>query len=158
DLERRVLRLVPTRAGALLHSDDDGEPWRTWHYVEGTTSRDVARGPADARAAAEAFAAFGRRLADLPGPRLHETIPRFQDARARFEQLVAALRADAAGRLADCLAEVDFALAREPWVDRLYVLRAAGRLPERVAHGDTKINNVLFDAASDEALCVVDLD
>jgi aminoglycoside phosphotransferase (APT) family kinase protein len=156
--ERRALQLVPTPEGAPSWRDAEGETWRTWRYVEGASSRDVVRSPAEAAAAAEAFARFQAQVADLPGPRLHETIPGFQDARARFEQLLAAVRADAAGRLAECRAEVGFVLAREPMVDRLNDLRAAGAIPERVTHGDTKINNVLLDDATGEALCVIDLD
>ena len=156
--ERRALRLVPARDGAPCWRDPAGETWRTWRYVEGARSRDVVASPAEAATAAEAFARFQRQVADLPGPRLHETIPGFQDARLRFEQLLAAVRADAAGRLAACRAEVDFVLAREAMVDRLNDLRAAGALPERITHGDTKINNVLLDDATGEALCVIDLD
>jgi aminoglycoside phosphotransferase (APT) family kinase protein len=156
--ERRALRLVPARDGASSWRDPAGETWRTWRYVEGASSRDVVRAPAEAAAAAEAFARFQAQVADLPGPRLHETIPGFQDARLRFEQLLAAVRADAAGRLAECRREVDFALAREPLVDRLNELRAAGALPERITHGDTKINNVLLDDRTGAALCVIDLD
>lgn len=156
--ERRALQLVPARDGAPCWRDPAGETWRTWRYVEGASSRDVVRTPAEAGAAAEAFARFQAQVADLPGPRLHETIPGFQDARLRFEQLLAAVRADAAGRLGECRAEVDFVTAREPMVDRLNDLRAAGAIPERVTHGDTKINNVLLDDRTGEALCVIDLD
>lgn len=156
--ERRALRLVPARDGAPCWVDAAGETWRTWHFVEGASSRDVVASPAEAAAAAEAFARFQAHVADLPGPRLHETIPDFQNARARFEQLAAAVGAAAAGRLAGCRPELAFAQAREPLVDRLNQLAAAGVLPERVTHGDTKINNVLFDDASGEALCVIDLD
>jgi Ser/Thr protein kinase RdoA (MazF antagonist) len=33
-----------------------------------------------------------------------------------------------------------------------------GRIPQRITHNDTKINNVMIDAESDEAVCVIDLD
>ena len=156
--ERRALRLVPARDGSPCWVDDAGETWRTWHYVEGASSRDVVTTPAEAAAAAEAFAHFQVQVADLPGPRLHETIPDFQNARARFEQLLEAASAAAADRLADGRAELAFARTREPIVDRLQQLAAAGRIPERVTHGDTKINNVLFDEATGDPLCVIDLD
>jgi hypothetical protein len=156
--DRRALELVPARDGAPCWRDPAGEVWRTWRYVEGARSRDVVASPAEAEAAAEAFARFQRLVADLPGPRLHETIPGFQDARLRYEQLVAAARADVAGRLADCRDELAFVTAREALVDRLNDLRAAGILPERITHGDTKINNVLLDERTGEALCVIDLD
>jgi aminoglycoside phosphotransferase (APT) family kinase protein len=156
--ERRALQLVPARDGAPCWRDPAGETWRTWRYVEGAGSRDVVSTPAEAGAAAEAFARFQAQVADLPGPRLHETIPGFQDARLRYEQLLDAVRADAAGRLAESRAELDFVAAREAMVDRLNDLRAAGAIPERVTHGDTKINNVLLDERTGEALCVIDLD
>lgn len=156
--ERRALQLVPARDGAPCWRDPAGETWRTWRYVEGASSRDVVRTAAEAGAAAEAFARFQAQVADLAGPRLHETIPGYQDARLRFEQLLAAARADTAGRLAGCRAELAFVTAREPIVDRLNDLRAAGTLPERITHGDTKINNVLLDDRTGEALCVIDLD
>jgi len=158
DPERRALRLAAARAGGFVFTDRDGELWRTFHFIEGASSRDVVRAPSDARLAAEAFGRFQGQLADLPPPRLHETIPRFHDARARFEALVDAARADVRGRLHDCRAELDFVCAREGAVDRLGSLCETGALPERITHNDTKVNNVLFDDATGEALCVIDLD
>ena len=156
--ERRALRLVPARAAGFAYADRDGELWRTFHFIEGASSRDVVRAPSEARLAAEAFGRFQGQLADLPPPRLHETIPRFHDARARFEALLDAARADARGRLRDCRAELEFVCAREAAVDRLRTLCEKGALPERITHNDTKVNNVLFDDATGEALCVIDLD
>ncbi|RIL05143.1 MAG: mucin desulfatase [Proteobacteria bacterium] len=158
DADRRALRLVAARAGGFAHVDPDGGWWRAFHYIEATSTHDAVTGAAQAGAAAEAFGRFLADLADLPAPRLHETIPRFHDARARFEQLAAAASADAHGRLAGCRRELDSALAREPLVAKLERLLASGALPERVAHNDTKINNVLFDDATGEAVCVIDLD
>ena len=90
DADRRALRLVPARDGGSAFVDADGAFWRTFHFIEGASSRDAVGGVREAGAAAEAFGRFLAQLADLPGPRLHETIPRFHDARARFEQVIAA--------------------------------------------------------------------
>jgi hypothetical protein len=158
DIERRVLRLVPARGGATHYVDSRGDTWRTVFEIPRAHSLDVPRGPADARAAAHAFGRFLAQLADLPPPRLHETIPRFHDPRLRFEQLLAAVREDAAHRLAGCRAEVELALAREPLVAKLEALRRSGGAREGVAHNDTKLNNVLLDDATGEGLCVIDLD
>jgi len=158
DPERRVLTLVPARDGASCYVDSRGDTWRTVELIAGAHGEDVARGPGDARAAAHAFGRFLAQLADLPPPRLHETIPRFHDGRLRLEQLDDALRADAVGRLASCRAEVAFALAREPLLARFEGLKRSGAAPERVAHNDTKLNNVLLDDATGEGLCVIDLD
>ena len=37
-------------------------------------------------------------------------------------------------------------------------LLAKKELPLRVSHNDTKLNNVLFDAETEKALCIIDLD
>jgi aminoglycoside phosphotransferase (APT) family kinase protein len=158
DIARRVLTLVPARGGASFFVDSRGDTWRTVPLVAGAHSVDVASSPAEARAAALAFGRFLAQLADLPPPRLHETIPRFHDARLRFEQLEAAVREDAADRLASCRDEVELALAREPLVARFEALKRSGDVRECVAHNDTKLNNVLLDDVSGEGLCVIDLD
>ncbi|HBZ70656.1 MAG TPA: mucin desulfatase [Deltaproteobacteria bacterium] len=158
DLERRALELVPTRSGALSFVDAEGAHWRTYRFIEGASSHDVVRTPKDAAVAAEAFGRFQAQLTGLPGPRLHETIPRFHDGRARLEALIAAARTDPCRRLPGCRAELEFVLAREAMVDRLPSLKASGALPERITHNDTKFNNVLLDDRTGEAVCVIDLD
>lgn len=158
EIERRVLTLVAARGGPSCYVDSRGDTWRTVPLIAGAHTEDVPRGPADARAAGFAFGRFLAQLADFPPPRLHETIPRFHDARLRFEQLTDAVRGDAAGRLASCRAEVELALAREPLVARFEAMKRSGDVPERVAHNDTKLNNVLLDDETAEGLCVIDLD
>jgi aminoglycoside phosphotransferase (APT) family kinase protein len=158
DAARRALRLVPARAGSAHFVDADGSWWRTFHFIEGASSRDAIAAPAEAGAAAEAFGRFLADLADLPEPRLAETIPGFHDARARFEQLRAAAVADTHGRRSGCEREIDLVLEHEPLVARLEELIAAGALPDRASHNDTKINNVLIDDATGEGVCVIDLD
>ncbi|NIO42177.1 MAG: phosphotransferase, partial [Burkholderiales bacterium] len=77
---------------------------------------------------------------------------------ARYmEQLRRATEADIRGLVASARAELDFASENEEIVHMLAGL-PRDVLPERVVHNDTKIDNVLFDAASGEALCVIDLD
>jgi aminoglycoside phosphotransferase (APT) family kinase protein len=104
--------------------------------------------------AARAFGEFQRQLADLPAPRLHDTIPDFHHTPKRFAALEAAIRADAAGRAKLARAEIDFALAHQPMTRVLL----EANLPERVTHNDTKFNNVMLDEATGEGICVIDLD
>jgi aminoglycoside phosphotransferase (APT) family kinase protein len=155
---RRVQRLIPARTGAAYGSDADGEIWRCFDYIENSRSFDVAESPEQVRQAAFAFATFQKLLRDLPAPRLHETIPGFHDTPRRWRDLVAAVEADAANRAAGARTEIDFALKREAWCGVLLDRQAAGVLRERVVHNDTKLNNVLLDEATGEALCVIDLD
>jgi Ser/Thr protein kinase RdoA (MazF antagonist) len=108
--------------------------------------------------AARAFGRFTALIADLPPPRLHETIPGFHDTPGRLRAFVEAVEADAAGRAASCRPEIDFVLEREPMTSRLTDLLARGDVPERITHNDTKINNVMIDDATGAGVCVIDLD
>jgi hypothetical protein len=156
--ERRVLRFVPSRDGATHHREPDGEVWRLLVWIEGTRSTEQAADPAEARAAAGAFGRFLRQVADLPGPPLFETIPGFHDTPKRLLALERAVAADAVGRVVGANPEIEAALDRRALGHALADRLARGELALRPTHNDAKIANVLFDAATGEPLCVVDLD
>jgi hypothetical protein len=158
DAARRALTLVPARGGADFARDGAGRCFRTYEFIDRARSTDVLESTRQAYEAAKAFATFQHLLADLPGPRLVETIPRFHDTRKRFETLGDSVRRDARGRVAGAAAEIAFVRSREPLVDGLLLPLAEGKLVERATHNDTKLNNVLFDETTGEGLCVVDLD
>jgi hypothetical protein len=157
-VSRRVMTLVPARDGAPCHRDEDGDVWRCYLFVEGARSYDVLENPGQAYQAARAFGAFQRLLADYRGPRLHETIPNFHHTPSRFETLRRAVAADRHNRAARAAGEIRAALARESLAHSLVALQERGELPERITHNDTKLNNVLLDERTGEALCILDLD
>jgi hypothetical protein len=152
------LSLVSTRDGEYFHVDESGEYWRMYRFLEGARSYDSVPSMAHAREAAAEFGRFQDLLRDLPGPRLHETIPDFHNTQARYAQFHAALASDAHDRASRCRCEIDWALAREELAGSLVDLQAAGGIPERITHNDTKISNVMFDPDSGRAVCVIDLD
>jgi Ser/Thr protein kinase RdoA (MazF antagonist) len=108
--------------------------------------------------AAAAFARFQRDMADLPPPRLHETIPGFGDTELRFGQFQEARQKGENGRAAECQAEIQFCLSRKQDTSVLPNLLKEGRIPERTTHYDTKMNNVLVDDETGKGSCVIDLD
>jgi aminoglycoside phosphotransferase (APT) family kinase protein len=158
DAARRTLTLVPARDGLPYVADQEGAVWRTYLFIERCRTYDIVDTPQQAEAAAQAFGQFQSLLADLPGGRLHDTIADFHHTRKRFDTFAAAVAADCCNRAQACRAEIDLALSREADADRLLAASAAGDVPERVTHNDTKINNVMIDVETGEALCVVDLD
>lgn len=155
---REILTVVPSCEGKPYHIDEAGNFWRTYVLIEGAHSVDVARSPAEAYEAARAYGRFQRMLTDFPPPRLHEIIPDFHHTPKRVHALEIAVREDVAGRVKLAKKEIEFALKRKPTASRLLELCAAGTMPERVVHNDTKLNNVLLDDDSGEGVCVVDLD
>jgi Ser/Thr protein kinase RdoA (MazF antagonist) len=155
---RRVLQFYPARSGKNYHIDEGGGCWRLCQLVEGSHTCDIIESEDQAYLTAAAFARFQEILVDLPGSRLHETIPNFHNTASRFADFSRAVEENRAGRAAACAAEVGFALQRRDLAHSVVDLMARGRIPERVTHNDTKLNNILLDDETEEALCVIDLD
>jgi len=151
---RRVLTLIPARDGRPFFCDADGNHWRTYIFIEKAKSFDAVQSPEQAFQAAHAFGNFQKLLADLPAPRLHDTIPDFHHTPKRFIALEKALAADTVNRAKLAQPEIEFALQHKAICSVLL----AAKLPERVTHNDTKFNNVMLDNATGEGICVIDLD
>ena len=158
DPRRETLTIVPTVEGDGFLETGAGECWRTYEFIEGARTFDTIQQPRQVERLGRAWAVFQRRIADLPGPRLHETIPHFGDTRRRYEACSRAVVADRAGRAASAKKEIDFVERYEELSRLLTDLRRDGRVPERVAHYDTKPNNVMIDDDTGEGICVIDLD
>ena len=158
DASRQALTVVPARDGLPYVRDAEGNWWRLYLFIELARTYDIIESDRQAYEAARAFARFQNQLADLPAPRLHETIPAFHNTLARLSALDAAAAADAFGRRAEVAAELAFVEERRAQCGRLLERHARGEIPERITHNDTKINNVMLDDATGEGVCVIDLD
>ena len=154
---RHSLHLVPAKDGAA-YLEAEGEFYRMYDFVHDSICLDAPETDEDFYQSAVAFGSFQRQLADFPANELSETIPRFHDTPNRYRALRAAIEKDALGRAASCREEIEFALAREADAAVMINLLAAGELPLRVTHNDTKLNNVMLDAKTRRPLCVIDLD
>jgi len=158
DPSRRTLTLVPTHAGPPYHRDPQGNHWRMFLFIENTRGFDVVESPEQAFAAARAFGELQELLKDLPGERLHETIPHFHHTPRRRQALEHAIETDACNRAAQVQHEINWVRSQRDWAGSLIAMQEQNLIPERITHNDTKLNNVLFDDTTGQAICVIDLD
>ncbi|GHV44923.1 mucin desulfatase [Clostridia bacterium] len=158
DPERETLTVIKTNDGADFYRSADGDYFRMYIFLDDTDTYQTVERPEQLYNAARAFGRFQNDLADFPAERLFESIPSFHNTVVRFENLLKAIETDKVGRKREVDAEIAFALARE--ADTAVIVEAIvrGEVPLRVTHNDTKINNVLFDKATGEGICVIDLD
>ena len=154
---RETLSLVKTGDGADFVTDAEGRAWRLMPFIENAECYQSAT-PELFAASGRAFGRFQYMLRDYPARTLHETIPHFHDTESRFEQFLAALEADKLNRAEGVSPEIQFILRRK--ADCGVALRALreGKLPLRVTHNDTKLNNILIDRDTREGICIIDLD
>jgi hypothetical protein len=155
DQARRGLTLIPARDGRpYYYCGESGNHWRAYVFIEQARTFDAVESAPQAFQAAQAFGNFQKRLADLPAPRLHDTIPDFHHTPKRFAALEKAIAADVVNRAKLAGPEIEFALRHQAICSVLL----DANLPERVTHNDTKLNNVMLDDATGEGICVIDLD
>lgn len=158
ETRKRTIRLLRTFANQPCVTDERGDVWRAYIFVENARAYDVLETPEQAFKVAQAFGEFQCNLVDLPGPRLHETIPDFHNTPKRLEALRQAIRRDPVGRERRVRREIDFVMKRADETERLLRLQAEGAIPERITHNDTKVNNILIDDLTGDGICVIDLD
>lgn len=158
DPDRETLNVIPTLDGKPYYTDTEGGAWRAYIFVEGTVCLQKVENERDFYTAAETFGNFQNQLAGYPAATLHETIARFHDTPNRYANFEKALAADVMGRARDVGPEIAFIRAREADCRVLVDQLAAGVLPLRVTHNDTKLNNVLIDQETGKGICVIDLD
>lgn len=158
DPQRETLSLIPTRNGDAYYKDENGDGWRMYPFIKNVISYDKAMTPELFATSGYAFGHFQHQLADFPAEELHETIPDFHNTKDRFAKFKKAVEEDSASRAGSVLKEIRFILDREADCSYFADQLAAGKIPLRVTHNDTKLNNVLFDADTKKAICVIDLD
>ncbi len=154
---RLALHFIPTHTGLYYHRDRKGEFWRCYDFVGGFCL-DMPESEEDFYQSALAFGRFQELLSDFPAHTLYETIPQFHNTVDRYRQLKESVAVDPCDRVKTVREELWFLMQREQRVCQLQQLLEEGKLPLRVTHNDTKLNNVLLDRQTRKSLCVLDLD
>ena len=157
DPARETLHFYPCGEGEYVYRDEEG-CWRLMDMVSRIRSYNLAETPEMLGDSGAAFGRFMADLADFPAQELTEVIPDFHHTGKRYETFCREVERDAVGRAALCQPEIQFGLERKELALSLVQQLEDGRLPYRVTHNDTKINNVLMDADTGKAICVIDLD
>lgn len=154
DIDRKVLHFLPTAEGKTYWYDGESY-WRVMVFIPNAKTYETVN-PEFSYYAGVAFGNFQAMLADIPNE-LGETIPKFHNMEFRLQQLRDAVAADAAGRVAEVKEYLDELEKRAEEMCKAERLHREGKLPKRVCHCDTKVNNMMFDEQGN-VLCVIDLD
>lgn len=154
DIDRKVLKFVPCKDGKYYYNHD-GKTWRIMVFIPDTVSKSGVT-PESSYIVGETFGDFQAMLADIP-EKLGETIKDFHNIEFRLQQFHDAVKADKVDRLAGVKDIVEEIEKRADSMCRSEQLFREGKLPKRICHCDTKVDNILFDK-DDNVLCVIDLD
>lgn len=151
-----TLNVVPTKTGAAFLKDE--ECFRVYEFIENTVTYQQVTDKKVFFNSGKAFGEFQNYLSEFDASKLTETIPHFHDTPKRFRDFLTALKEDKCGRAKECVGETDFILSHKDTYGDAAKALEDGSLPLRVTHNDTKLNNILMDAKTNEARAVIDLD
>ena len=156
--DRCTLTFLPTIEDKYYYLDEQNNCWRVYEFIDNVYTCNSIENSNDFYNAGVAFGEFQNLLADYDSSTLVETIPNFHNTVSRFADFKKAVEDNKSGRIESAKKDVEFALAREKETHILIDLINEGKLPLRVTHNDTKLNNILFDEATNKGICVIDLD
>ena len=152
-------QLVCTKEeGNTWHCCPAGGVWRTITYVPDSTCVDVVGGAHQARELGLGLGLFHLLISDLPATALADTLEGFHITPgylAAYHRALVNTDCQPSAASERCMA---FIREREALCDVLERAKQRGELPMRPIHGDPKINNVLLDRRSGEAIALIDLD
>jgi N-acetylhexosamine 1-kinase len=155
--EKTVLTLVKTVEGKPFLAID-GEYYRVYDFIEESVCLQIPRNTSEFYESAVAFGDFTNMLSDFDATQLYEILPNFHNTVQRFKNFEVALKKNLSGRAHLAEDEINFALARKGITSKIVDLIASGKMPLKVTHNDTKLNNVLLHQDTLKGLAVIDLD
>ncbi len=152
DPEYAKIALVKTRTKDTFYEDNGY--WRLMTYINQSTAHNTTEDPKIAFEAGRIIGKFHQLLGTSPIEKYVDTIPKFHDMDLRFTQLQKAITGADAEKRNTAASAIHFTSVMYPELQRL--IRA--KLPFRICHNDTKLNNILFSKTTNKALCLIDLD
>lgn len=157
--DRESLSLVYTKDNKAYYYDEESKGYfRVYIFITGAIAYQAVEKPEHFYQSAVAFGNFACLLAEFDATKLYESIPNFHNTEKRYENFLAAVKADKLGRAESVKREIDFVINRKEYCGRIVKLLESGEMPTKVTHNDTKLNNVMLDEITGEPVAVIDLD
>ncbi len=155
--ELSLPEMFTTHSGDDFFVDTDGRFWRALGFIENTHTLETIANSTQAGEIGFALGRFHELIHDLDPVLLHETLPGFHDAPnylVRFRQASAGVTPNNP-ELRHCFSFID---TRQDLVQVLATAKREGKFVIRPIHGDTKLDNFLFDIRINRAVSLIDLD
>jgi Ser/Thr protein kinase RdoA (MazF antagonist) len=153
-----VPQIITTLTGFDLWKDPNGSIWRALSFINRARSFDTIQDLDHAREVGYALGMFHRLTHNLPVESLFDTLEGFHITPGylrHFDQFLSERKIKKSPELAFCLR---FVTRRRTTITVLERAREQGRLQLRPIHGDPKVNNVMIDTVTRQAVSLVDLD
>ena len=158
DERREVVTIIDTMDQDVVHRDTEGAYWRMYLFIDDADCFEQVQDSNAFYQSAVAFGRFQKLLQNFDASQLYEVIPDFHHTPLRFERFQKVVEENRRNRVDLVIPEIEFFLSREHDMKLCRRYLEENKLPIRVTHNDTKLNNVMIDKKTGNGLCVIDLD
>ena len=134
------------------------EYYRVYNYIDDSITYNKSESKEVVYNTGKAFGHFQKVLRDYPMEFLEETIENFHNTKKRYMDFIKSYRLDVVGRRSKAYNEIWEIMSRQDVCNTIVDLLDKKKIPYRVTHNDTKVNNVLMDPKTNEPIAVIDLD
>lgn len=157
-----IINVIKAKNGLPLYVTSDPfshkEYYRVYNYIDNTISYNKSEKTEIVYNTGKAFGHFCKVLRDFPINDLEETIKDFHDTKKRYDKLIETYKLNPVNRNNRAFKQISEIISREEECSVLVNLLEDNKIPYRVTHNDTKVNNVLMDSVTKEPVAVIDLD
>ncbi len=158
-----VPQVLLTRQHQDHYQDTHQSFWRALSFIDQSHTLDTIQDTHHAQEIGYGLGMFHNLISDLPASRLVDTLPGFHITPiylAQFDRVLAQSQVEQSqvkqtAEVKSCLKFVEKRRAIAPLLE---IAKEAGALPLRLMHGDPKINNVMLDKTTGQAVSMIDLD
>ncbi len=154
-------KLFPKSVTGSLNSthyiDIDGTAWRLNEYIENSLAYAIPPNTEITEKAGKAMGKFQLFLSKLDADKFEDTIPDFHNPLRRLGEFKKALQIADKTLSKTAESEIKIALNNKDIALKMSDLLKSNKLPVRITHNDTKLDNILFDKQINNVY-VIDLD
>lgn len=162
DNNHQTLKVVLTKDNKSLAVilDESGEKqyYRAYEFIENSISYNVSVDKNIVYNTGRAFGNFQKMLIDYPINTIEETIKDFHNTGLRYKSFLSDISLDVCNRVDGVAKDIIFVIKNSECSTTITELMSKGKIPVRVTHNDTKINNVMMNKDTNDYLGVIDLD
>ena len=156
--ENLSLKVIKTKDNHSYMISSKNHFFRVYNFIENAKTYQKTNDLKLFANAGKTIGAFQNMLSDFDASILYETIPNFHNTPYRFNTFLKTLEKDPCDRAKLCDEEIQFVLHLKDFTSVITSLIEQNKIPLKVTHNDTKLNNIMFECETKEGLCLVDLD
>ena len=157
DIQREVLRVIPTKTNKT-YCRVKGKYYRIYHFIKNSVCLQQTDQPEVFELVGKAFGDFEKDLADFDATRLYPILKNFHNTKIRYYSYLEVFKKDKFDRVKNVENLHKIIVKRSKYANILVNLEKNGKLPIRVTHNDTKLNNIVLDKNTLKPLAILDLD